>query len=99
MYVVKVGAHFGRHPDVNSQLNYTYMYSRINLQKSVTRSGKRSQSPPRHNTKNFTAQQIQKKDNSTTWLITCAIINLVGVGYKWSLDSSCIYSDIALSRE
>ena len=22
VYVVKVGAHFGRHPDVNSQLNY-----------------------------------------------------------------------------
>ena len=50
MYVVKVGAHFGRHPDVNSQLNYTYMYSRINLQKSVTRSGKRSQSPPKDTT-------------------------------------------------
>ena len=32
VYVVKVGAHFGRHPDVNSQLNYTYMYGRINLQ-------------------------------------------------------------------
>ena len=30
VYVVKVGAHFGRHPDVTSQLNY--MYSRINLQ-------------------------------------------------------------------
>ena len=24
MYVVKVGAHFGRHYDVDNQLNYTY---------------------------------------------------------------------------
>ena len=41
MYVVKVGAHFGRHPDVNSQLNYTYIYSRINVQKTC--SGKHPQ--------------------------------------------------------
>ena len=36
----EASTHFGRHPDVNSQLNYTYMYSRI---KSVTCSGKHPQ--------------------------------------------------------
>ena len=76
--VAKVVAHFGRHPDVNSQLNYTYMYSRINLQKiSNTLKQTPSVATKRHNTKNFTAQQSQKEDNSTTWLITCTLI-LVG---------------------
>ena len=59
MYVVKVGAHFGRHPDVTSQLNYTYMYSRINKNHNTLRQTP-SVATKRHNTKILQCNRVKK---------------------------------------